>query len=221
MVTSVSFSPDGSRIISASWDHKISVWDVNARKEAFEPLKQDDLVYSVAYSPDGKMIVSAGGDNLIRMWDAQSGMPLCKPLIGHTHRIMNISYSPNGRYIASGSEDKTVRIWDIELALQSRNPSETSNVNENVASNTAVLDSDEKLPPDSDISVIQGDFEPQPDSDGWVRYNGGLLFWVAEDCRNGLISQAVMTMPNGPQRVIRLDFSRFRYGSAWASVYKP
>ena len=46
-----------------------------------------------------------------------------------------------------------------------------------------------------------------PDSNGWVhRPQGGLLYWVPEDYRNGLTSSAVLTIPtHGPHRPVRLD----------------
>jgi hypothetical protein len=42
-------------------------------------------------------------------------------------------------------------------------------------------------------------FRPIPaqllSSDGWVRNADGLLFWVPEDCREGLICPAIITIP--------------------------
>jgi hypothetical protein len=56
-------------------------------------------------------------------------------------------------------------------------------------------------------------------SNGWVRSDDGLLFWVPEDCRNGLTSPTITTMPNtGRLRLVRIDFSRFQYGSSWTYV---
>lgn len=59
------------------------------------------------------------------------------------------------------------------------------------------------------------------DSDGWVCMEGKLVFWVPEECRNGLISDAVMTIPTtGHSKTVRVDLSRFRYGTSWTAVYK-
>src|SRR5690349_15178754 len=45
---------------------------------------------------------------------------------------------------------------------------------------------------------------------GWVCDKEGLLFWVPEDCRNGLTSPAVATIPStGRHRLVRLDFTHF------------
>jgi hypothetical protein len=56
-------------------------------------------------------------------------------------------------------------------------------------------------------------------SNGWVRSAGGLLFWVPEDCRHGLTCPAITTIPNtGRQKSVRIDFTRFQYGSSWTYV---
>jgi hypothetical protein len=45
------------------------------------------------------------------------------------------------------------------------------------------------------------------------------LFWVPEDCRNGLTCPAILTIPtNGRHRVVRLDFTHFQYGTSWHKV---
>jgi hypothetical protein len=58
------------------------------------------------------------------------------------------------------------------------------------------------------------------DTDGYVRSTEGLLFWVPEDCRNGLTCPAIMTIPNtGRERVVRVDLTNFQYGTSWTNVY--
>ena len=55
--------------------------------------------------------------------------------------------------------------------------------------------------------------------DGWVHGVEGPLFWVPEDYRNGLTCPAIMTNPNtGRNRCVRLDFSRFQYGTSWTNI---
>ncbi|KAG8831975.1 hypothetical protein FRC20_008027, partial [Serendipita sp. 405] len=58
------------------------------------------------------------------------------------------------------------------------------------------------------------------DSTGWVRHpGGGLLFWVPEDCRDGLTCPAILTIPmSGHHRRVRLNLEGFSYGSAWTNI---
>ncbi|MCH2127261.1 MAG: protein kinase, partial [Pirellulaceae bacterium] len=82
-VWSVSFSPDGRRIASASWDKTIRLWDASTGEELHTLKGHSDLVMSVSFSPDGTRIASGGADRTIRLWDASTGEEL-HTLKGHT-----------------------------------------------------------------------------------------------------------------------------------------
>jgi WD40 repeat protein len=69
-VTSAAFSPDGSRIVTASWDKTARIWDAASAKEIAILRGHDAAVYSSAFSPDGSRIVTASGDKTARIWDA-------------------------------------------------------------------------------------------------------------------------------------------------------
>ena len=80
-VTSASFSPDGRRIVTASWDKTVRLWNAEAGKPIGEPLKgHEDTVTSAAFSPDGRRIVTASWDKTVRLWDAETGKPIGEPL---------------------------------------------------------------------------------------------------------------------------------------------
>ncbi|CAE6431342.1 unnamed protein product [Rhizoctonia solani] len=72
-ITSIQFSPDGSRIISGSRDKAVHIWDARSGTSIFGPLNgHADRVNSVAYSPDGTYVASASDDATIRIWDAST-----------------------------------------------------------------------------------------------------------------------------------------------------
>jgi hypothetical protein len=57
------------------------------------------------------------------------------------------------------------------------------------------------------------------DSNGWVHSSEGLLFWVPEDCRDGLTCPAIITIPTAARhRPVRIDFTRFQYGISWTNI---
>jgi WD40 repeat protein len=91
-VSSVSWSPDGKRIVSGSWDKTAQVWDAvtgnvaytyqgyNVKATQANPSAGvlPDLIFVVAWSPNGKRIAAVTqvycGDNcgVVVSWDAET-----------------------------------------------------------------------------------------------------------------------------------------------------
>ena len=66
---SVVFSPDGTRIVSASWDTTVRVWNPDTGQEIGDPLKGHTYgVLGVAFSPDGHRLATGSADGTIRLW---------------------------------------------------------------------------------------------------------------------------------------------------------
>lgn len=61
LVASISFSPDGKRLASGSWDATVRVWDLDSR-QLVGTFREDYPVWAVAFSPDGQWLI-AGTDN--------------------------------------------------------------------------------------------------------------------------------------------------------------
>ncbi|MBD2044151.1 caspase family protein [Coleofasciculus sp. FACHB-64] len=110
-VNSVSFSPDGKTIASASLDQTVKLW----RVEGGTPQTLSGHtkgVWRVRYSPsEGNMIASGSIDHTVRLWKADNGEFL-RPLIGHTDVVYDLSFSPDSKRIATASWDGTIKIWD-------------------------------------------------------------------------------------------------------------
>jgi tetratricopeptide (TPR) repeat protein len=110
MVFSATYSPDGSRIVTASDDRTAKVWDARTGTETLS-LKHRSRVQSATYSPDGTRIVTASVDKTARVWHARTGAEIFT-LKGHIGFVSSATYSPNGTRIATASEDKTAKVWD-------------------------------------------------------------------------------------------------------------
>ncbi|MBM0745542.1 AAA-like domain-containing protein (plasmid) [Phormidium sp. CLA17] len=107
-VNSVSFSPDGQTIASASDDKTIKLWSRDGTE--LKTLNgHHDSVNSVSFSPDGQTIASASDDKTIKLW-SRDGTEL-KTLNGHRGTVTSVSFSPDGQTIASASDDKTIKLW--------------------------------------------------------------------------------------------------------------
>jgi len=111
-VTSVSFSPDGQMIASASEkDNTFKLWNIDG-KDPKTLRGHDAWVTSVSFSPDGQIIASAH-DNTVKLW-SRDGKELAT-LKGLDSRIRSVSFSQNGTMIAAASEEKPVILWNLGL----------------------------------------------------------------------------------------------------------
>ena len=118
-VTSVTFSSDGTRIVSGSADGTGRIWDADSGKQVGDPLTgHDGDVNSVAFSSDSTRIASGLGDRTVRIWDTDSGKQVGDPLTGHDLWVTSVAFSSDGTRIVSGSGDSTVRIWDSDSGKQ-------------------------------------------------------------------------------------------------------
>ena len=74
-VQGVAFSPDGTRIASASQDRSVKVWDAAMGEEVLTLKGHANRAFGVAFSPDGRRIASASVDGTVRVWDAREATP--------------------------------------------------------------------------------------------------------------------------------------------------
>ncbi|MFN9616918.1 MAG: WD40 repeat domain-containing protein, partial [Dolichospermum sp.] len=110
-VISVSFSPDGKTIATASWDKTARLWNLQG-KMLHELKGHQEAVNSVSFSPDGKTIATASWDNTARLWNLQG--ELLHELKGHQQAVNSVSFSPDGKTIATASSDNTARLWNLQ-----------------------------------------------------------------------------------------------------------
>ena len=235
-----SYSPNGCYIVTGSMDRTIRIWDAETGSVVVGPVEgHTDDVRSVAYSPNGRHITSGSKDRTIRIWDAETGSPVGKPLKGHTSSVRTVAYSPDGQHIISGSDDKSIQIWDAKIGslvgaaveghTASVRPVARSPDGQNLSSRPidATMNSYGSIPQASrkvfsSSHQIQASLGAQrPDSEGWLRDSeGGLLYWVPRECRAGLHSPALLTIPRTSDvRSVSLDFDDFNFGTSWTRIF--
>jgi len=112
-VISVSFSPDGSMIVSGSGDNTLRLWDAKTGEAIGQPLSgHTGAVNSVAFNPDGNTVASGSFDKTVRLWDVNTGKAIGQ-LFSHAQPVTSVAFSPDGNTIVSGSWDNTVWLWDL------------------------------------------------------------------------------------------------------------
>jgi WD40 repeat protein len=110
-VTSVTFSPNGTRVASASSDGTVRLWDVASGRETMELRGHSDAVTSVAFNPTMPVLASGSSDETIRLWDVASGTTLTT-LRQPRSPIGSVAFSPDGRLLAAACQDRRVRLYD-------------------------------------------------------------------------------------------------------------
>jgi WD40 repeat protein len=110
-VNAVQFSPDGSKLASASDDNKVMVWDPSTGAHLHTLEGHSGAVYAVQFSPDGSKLASVSRDNKVMLWDPSTGARL-HTLEGHSSWVLAVQFSPDGSKLASASYDDKVMVWD-------------------------------------------------------------------------------------------------------------
>jgi WD40 repeat protein len=68
-VFSAGISPDGSQVVSGSYDTTVRVWDLQTGRVRHVGESHRGAVLSVAWAPDGSRVASGGADHAVYVWD--------------------------------------------------------------------------------------------------------------------------------------------------------
>lgn len=121
-VLACAFTSTSERLLSASMDHTICIWNVNPVR--FEPtgLLQGHTgpVSDIKIGPGDQFALSASWDGTLRLWSLGEGYPLLRFFEGHNDRVLACALSPDGRLAASASADRTLRLWDLKTGTTLR-----------------------------------------------------------------------------------------------------
>ncbi|TAE26595.1 MAG: choice-of-anchor D domain-containing protein [Candidatus Kapaibacterium sp.] len=75
-ILSAKFSPDGTKILTASADRTMRLWDAYTGVSLITYEGHTGLVADAAFNADGTRIISASHDNTCRIWDAETAQML-------------------------------------------------------------------------------------------------------------------------------------------------
>lgn len=135
-VMSLAFSPDGSTLISGSWDRTVRLWSIFARSQTSEPLQLQSDVTAVAVRPDSKQLAVTTLDGQLTFWsisDAQqqSGVDARRDVSGGrkmsdrrtaanvagTKAFDTVRYSADGSCVLAGGKSKYICLYAVETGV--------------------------------------------------------------------------------------------------------
>ncbi|XP_003380961.1 WD domain, G-beta repeat-containing domain protein [Trichinella spiralis] len=118
---------DTYKIISASSDTTVKVWNAHKGFCMSTLRTHKDYVKALAYAKDKEQVASAGLDRSIFLWDvntltaltASNNTITTSSLNGSKDSIYSLAMNPSGTVIVSGSAEKVLRVWDPRTCQKS------------------------------------------------------------------------------------------------------
>jgi WD40 repeat protein len=111
-VLSVSFSPNGAEVVTASRDGTARTWDAATGKLVAD-LPANFVVQSAAFSPSGQVVVTANDDGQVDFWDAESAK-LLRQFVATNNFLYSAALNPTGTEVVTSEADGTARVWDAK-----------------------------------------------------------------------------------------------------------
>ncbi len=112
-VSCVSFSPDGTRLASASFDKTVRLWDVKNRKISHTFTGHSDFVYAVSFGPKGDFYATASKDRTGRIVDAATGQSRFT-FSGMDQEVLAVAVRPDGAQVFTSGFEPQLHVWDVE-----------------------------------------------------------------------------------------------------------
>jgi WD40 repeat protein len=114
-VGQVSFSPDGSRLLTEA-DHVLRIWDIRSGR-ALIALKNASGFGDASFSADGERLLLSNGSQSgdahgVMVWDSAKLQRTL--LLRHPAHVSLAAFSPDGQFIVTASDDNRVRIFNAK-----------------------------------------------------------------------------------------------------------
>lgn len=115
VVGSVSFSPDGALLGSASFDKTVRVWNLSSRQSVMTYTGHSDFVHGVAFGPKSEWVATASKDKTGRLIDAKTGQSRLT-FNGTEQEVLAVAVKPDGSAVVTAGLDPSLSWWSSQTA---------------------------------------------------------------------------------------------------------
>lgn len=114
-ILSISFSKDGERLLTSSYDKTARLWDVDSGQQIRRFWGHNWWVWDANFSTDERRIVTASQDGTAVIWSVETGEKGA-PFTGHQGPIYSAHFSPDPQstHVVTSGYDRRVLLWKPE-----------------------------------------------------------------------------------------------------------
>ena len=108
-VRAITFTTDGTRLVSGCADGRLQIWDAQSGQRLAERPGHDAAIAAVTVSPDGRRIASAGADKTVRIWNTDSYELLLTLRLFSA--VRSLAFNAAGDRLAAGRSGGMIQLW--------------------------------------------------------------------------------------------------------------
>jgi WD40 repeat protein len=109
------WSPDGTRILTASWaGNGAKIWDAKTGENLLTYKDHSGGIGFPTWSPNGKRVASGDTNGVVKIWDAETGATLLSFSVPVGEYLFQLDWSPDGKWLAGVGSVPAVevnRVW--------------------------------------------------------------------------------------------------------------
>ena len=111
-VSSVSWSQDGTKILTTSYDRFVYIYNIETSKSIIPSREHALYIRAAQWHPKDDTFVSAGDDKKLLLWNNINGIYKSELMGACDDWIMKIAWSPNGDCIICGDNSGNIRSFE-------------------------------------------------------------------------------------------------------------
>jgi len=108
-VACITYSPDGSKLLSGDWGYLTRVWDLNTGKKVAHLQGHEGKITAARYRPDSACLLTSSEDKTVRTWDVRTGVSVA---FAASDEVLSCCWSTDGLRVLAACKDNSVLLWD-------------------------------------------------------------------------------------------------------------